>query len=47
MGQVWRSTYSEPNGDMGISGVAGTTSILLIPSRLDDNGVLERAWHAN
>jgi hypothetical protein len=41
--EIRGSTYREPNSDMGISGVAGTTSILLFASRLDDNRVLQCA----
>jgi hypothetical protein len=39
----WRGTYGEPDRNMGIGGVAGAASILLITKRLDNNRVVERA----
>jgi hypothetical protein len=37
-------TYSEPNCNVGISGIASATSILLFTGRLDNDRVIERAY---
>lgn len=39
-----KGTYGEPNSDVGVSWVAGATSVLLVTKRLDNNWVVERAY---
>lgn len=36
-------TYREPDGDVGIGGIAGAASVLLIAEGLDDDGVIKCA----
>jgi hypothetical protein len=40
---ITERTYSEPDGNVGISGVASAASVLFFAERLDDNRVIERA----
>lgn len=38
-------TYREPDGDVGIGRVASAAGVLLITEGLDDDGVIECAYH--
>lgn len=38
------STYAKPCNDVGVSGRAGATSVLLVTSGSDQDGVLESSW---
>ena len=45
--RIRSGTYREPNRYVGIGGGAGTTAILLITSRFDDDGVLKCSYRSH